>query len=109
MTSLQPGDLARERSAVGIDHQHFRSMREVYPPGRGIEGQIVEIFTATLRGSKRNLLEQVIRRLGETCGANAEQQKTGADREMATFRNSRESRTHRQQGFHLHTPGDHSS
>ena len=60
VVALHTTDLADRGAGIGIEHFHFRAVREVNTAGRGIEGDVIEIFAAALRGAESDPFQQTI-------------------------------------------------
>src|SRR6266404_5917050 len=82
MNSLEIGDAADDRTAIGVDDLNFRIVRDVEAVGRRIESDVVPILLAAGRCPEIIFVEKVVSTLRNTSERDApEKQHNGTDRE----------------------------
>jgi len=85
MTQLQAGDFSYFRSCVGIYHQNLSAVRQIEPTRAGIQGDVIEVLTASGRRSELVGIRQMI--VDRGCSEGTHRQKCGGSQnEAAEFR-----------------------
>jgi hypothetical protein len=80
VAALQSPDPAYQRIVIGIEHIHFRAVRDIDAAGIRIHGDVVEIFGAARRGRQGDRLDEVVvdgLRIRRRAGAEQEKRHPG--------------------------------